>query len=54
MMFMKIFIKIKICLSMKLRHDVYEDFYKNKNLFDFSYYLEDSNIFDLVNKKVIG
>ena len=39
---------------MKLRHDVYQDFYKNKNLFDFSYYLEDSNIFDLVNKKVIG
>ena len=28
--------------------------FKNKNLFDFSDYLEDSNIFDLVNKKVIG
>ena len=51
---MKIFIKKKNCLSMKLRHDVYKDFYKNKNLFDFSCYLEDSNIFDLVNKKVIG
>ena len=34
--------------------DVYEDVYENKNLFDFSYYTEDSKFFDLVNKKVIS
>ena len=33
--------------------DVYEDFYENKNLFDFSYYQQDSNCFDPANKKVI-
>ena len=35
-------------------NDVYEDFYKDKDLFDFSYYPKDSKFFDLVNKKVIG
>ena len=34
--------------------DVYEDFYKNKRLFDFSDYPENSKFFDPVNKKVIG
>ena len=34
--------------------DVYEDFYEDNNLFDFSDYLLDSNFFDPVNKKVIG
>ena len=34
--------------------DVYEDFYRDKNLFDFSNYLGDSKLFDFVNKKVIG
>ena len=34
--------------------DVYEDFYQDKNLFDFSDYPLDSKFFDLVNKKVIG
>ena len=39
--------------------DVYEDFYKDKDLFDFSDYPQDSmelhsKFFDLVNKKVIG
>ena len=34
--------------------DIYEDFYKNKNLLDFSDYLEDSKYFDPVNKSVIG
>ena len=34
--------------------DVYEDFYQDKNLFDFSEYLSTSKIFDPVNKKVIG
>ena len=34
--------------------DVYEDFYQNKNLFDFSDYPLDSKFFDLANKKVIG
>ena len=32
-------------------NDVYEDFYKNKNLFDFSDYLENSKLFDPINKK---
>ena len=34
--------------------DVYEDFYEDKNLFDFSDYPLDSKFFDLVNKRVIG
>ena len=34
--------------------NVYEDFYGNKNLFDFSDHPEDSKVFDPVNKKVIG
>ena len=33
--------------------DVYEDFYGDKNLFDFSDYPQDSKSFDHVNKKVI-
>ena len=31
-------------------NDVYRDFYKNKNLFDFSDYPEDSKFFGPVNK----
>ena len=34
--------------------DAYEDFYENKNLFDFSDYPGDSKLFDPVNEKVIG
>ena len=34
--------------------DVYEDFYGDKNLFDFSDYPLNSKFFDPVNKKVIG
>ena len=34
--------------------DVYEDFYENKNSFDFSYYPKDSKFFDPANKTVIG
>ena len=34
--------------------DVYEDFFEDKNLFDFSDYPLNSKFFDLVNKKVIG
>ena len=34
--------------------DVYEDFYKDKYLFDFSEYSSDSKFFNPVNKKVIG
>ena len=34
--------------------DVYEDFYQDKNLFDFSDYPLDSKLFNPVNKKVIG
>ena len=35
-------------------NDVYEDFYKDNDLFDFSDYPKDSKFFDLVNKKHIG
>ena len=34
--------------------DVYENFYQDKNLFDFSEYPLYSKFFDPVNKKVIG
>ena len=34
--------------------DVHEEFFKHKHLFDFSNYLEDLEVFDLTNKKVIG
>ena len=34
--------------------DVCEDFYEDKNLFDFSDYPLDSKSFDRVNKSVIG
>ena len=34
--------------------DVYQDFYKDKDLFDFSDYPQDSKFFDSVNKQVIG
>ena len=34
--------------------NIYEDFYENENLFDFSDYPQDSKFYDLANKKVIG
>ena len=34
--------------------DVYEDFYQDKNLFDFSDYPLDSKFFDPANRKGIG
>ena len=34
--------------------DIYEDFYQDKNLFDFSDYPSDSKFFDPANKKVTG
>ena len=34
--------------------NVYEDFYKDKHLFDLSNYPKDSKFFDPVNEKVIG
>ena len=34
--------------------DVYEDFYEDKNLFDFSNYSLNLQFFDPTNKKVIG
>ena len=34
--------------------DFYEDFYKDKNLFDFSDYPQDSKFFDLDDKSVFG
>ena len=39
--------------EIKTNH-VYDDFYKDKELFDFIDYPEDLKFFDLVNKKVIG
>ena len=33
--------------------DVYEDFYKDKSLFDFRGYPKDSRFYNLVNKKVV-
>ena len=35
-------------------NDVYEDFYKDKNLSDFSDYPQDSKFFDLASKYFIG
>ena len=34
--------------------NVYEDFYENKSLFDFSDYPQDTRFFDPVSKNVIG
>ena len=34
--------------------DVYEDFYKDKNLFDFSDYPLNSKVYNTANKKVLG
>ena len=34
--------------------NVYKEFYKLKDLFDFSNYLKDSTFYDDTNKKVIG
>ena len=34
--------------------DVYQEFFKHKDLFDFSNYPKDSKFFDEANKKVIG
>ena len=41
-------------LAYEIKTDVYEDFYQDENLFDFSDYPLDSKFFDPVNKKVIG
>ena len=35
-------------------NDVYEDFYKDKHLFDMNNYPKDSKLFDTDNEKVIG
>ena len=34
--------------------DISEDFYRHKNLFDFSYYRQDSKSFNPINQKIIG
>ena len=34
--------------------DIYEEFFKHKDMFDFSNYPEDSKFFDQTNKEVIG
>ena len=41
-------------LVYEIKADVYEDFYKDKNLSDFRDHLRDSKFFDPANKKVIG
>ena len=41
-------------LIYKIKHDIYEDFYENKSLFNLSDYPEHLKVFDWVNKKVIG
>ena len=40
--------------KIKGKKDVYEDFFSDKNLFDFSEYPVDSKFFDSSNKKAIG
>ena len=47
-------LQIQTVQFMKLNQIMFIKIFKNKNLFDFSDYLEDSNVFDFVNKKVIG
>ena len=43
------------CLTYEIeKEDVYEDFYKDKDLFDFSNYLEDSQFSDPFSMKEIG
>ena len=44
---------IQTVLLMK-SEDVYEEFFKDKNLFDFSNFSKDFKFFDPANKKVIG
>ena len=42
-------------LAYEIRSEnVYEKFYKSKDLFDFSNYSKDSRFYDDTNKKVIG
>ena len=41
-------------LVCEIELEVYEDFYEDKNLLDFSDYPRDSKFFDFVHKKVIG
>ena len=38
----------------EIETNVQEDFYENKNLFNFSYYLQNLKFFDPSNRKVIG
>ena len=43
------------CLAYEIKSEnIYEEFFKWKNLFDFSNYPKDSKFFDETNKKVIG
>ena len=45
------YLQTQIVQFMKLKQDVSEDFYKNKNLFDFSDYPKDLNFLILSIKK---
>ena len=57
---LKVIMMLNCCLQTQFlvyeikTNDFYEDFYKDKDLFDFSDYAQDSKFFDLDNKKVIG
>ena len=39
--------------EIKIEKDVYEEFYKDKNLFDFSNHAKDSMFYDLTNVYII-
>ena len=41
-------------LAYEIKSDVFKEFYKWKDLFDFSNCSKDSNFYDDTNKKVIG
>ena len=45
----------RVCLVYEIKtEDVYEDFYRDKNMFDFSDYSLNSMFFDQTNKNVMG
>ena len=44
----------KDSLTYEIKSDVYEEFFKHKNLFDFSNYPKYTEFFDPTNKSVIG
>ena len=43
-----------IVYEIKDKYDIYENFYSDRDLFDFSDYSKDSKFYDVTNKKVTG